>query len=162
MKSRALIVAYFSRTEFRSDLAVDVRPRNPFPIRQADREDVRVLARMTRSVDELSRVVSDIEPDGKGLPVLLRQYLKLGARFLAFGIDPRFGHCVDGLIELDVPGADPRTLQRYMGREAARSYLAVHAGHRQAADARADSGLDVSDEAELYHDPQPTPEHAVA
>ena len=40
------------------------------------------------------------------LPTLYRQYADLcepdGVRFLAFGVDPAFGGCVDGLVRLDL------------------------------------------------------------
>ena len=36
------------------------------------------------------------------LPTLLKKYIKLNARILAFNVDPDFNNCVDGLIMLDV------------------------------------------------------------
>lgn len=43
---------------------------------------------------------------GAQLPMLYRQYADLcepaGVRFLAFGVDPAFGGCVDGLVRLDL------------------------------------------------------------
>jgi hypothetical protein len=32
-----------------------------------------------------------MEGDGKGVPVLLRQYLKLKAKLIGFNVDPQFG-----------------------------------------------------------------------
>jgi hypothetical protein len=52
------------------------------------------------------------------LPVLYRQYVDLcepdGVRFLAFGTDPAFGHCVDGLIRLDLTRLKPAKRARYL------------------------------------------------
>jgi hypothetical protein len=36
------------------------------------------------------------------LPPLLKKYIKLNARILAFNVDPDFNYCVDGLIMVDV------------------------------------------------------------
>jgi len=53
------------------------------------------------------------------LPTLYRQYPDLcepdGVRFLDFGIDAAFGHCVDGLIRLDLHRLKPAKRARYLG-----------------------------------------------
>jgi putative hemolysin len=60
------------------------------------------------------------------MPVLLRQYLKLQARVLGFNIDPAFGHALDALVVVDLTQVPTSVLGRYMGRDAAREYLAYH------------------------------------
>jgi len=54
------------------------------------------------------------------LPVLYRQYADLcepeGVRFLGFGIDPAFGGCVDGLVQLDLAHLRPAKRARYLDR----------------------------------------------
>jgi len=77
---------------------------------------------------DIDDLVSDLEADGKGMPVLVRQYLKLGAKFIAFNVDRNFGNCVDGLMVVDLARTEPRTLGRYMGRTEAASYQAAHLG----------------------------------
>jgi hypothetical protein len=59
-------------------------------------------------------------------PVLLRQYLKLGAKFLGFSLDRSFGNVLDGLIMVDLTLTDRRLLDRFMGSEGAESFLAFH------------------------------------
>lgn len=65
----------------------------------------------------LSRRVSELEPDDKGLPVLVREYVKLGGQFLAFSIDPDFRDAMDGLVAVDLDRTKPRLLSLYMGEE---------------------------------------------
>ena len=36
------------------------------------------------------------------MPVLLKKYLKLNAKILAFNIDPKFNNALDGLLILDI------------------------------------------------------------
>ncbi len=66
----------------------------------------------------LNKQVSAEESDGKGIPVLVREYVKLGGRFLAFSIDPAFGNAMDGLVAVDLKHTSPRLLKLYMGPEA--------------------------------------------
>ncbi len=124
--SRALLVAFLSQPARRAAGAELVRPRRRFdPRKVANAGSLRLMGAVGE-IDELNRVIADIEPDGKGAPVLLRQYVKMGARALAFNVDPAFGHCVDGLCVLDLLSADRRTVRRYLGDEQLARFLAVH------------------------------------
>jgi putative hemolysin len=84
------------------------------------------LELVPRSIDEVNRLVSASEPDGKGVPVLLRQYLKLDARLIGFNVDPQFGDALDALMMVDLTKVDRAILNRYLGREGAASFLAAH------------------------------------
>lgn len=65
----------------------------------------------------LSKRVSELEPDGKGLPILVREYVKLGGKFLAFSLDPDFCDAMDGLVAVDLDRTKPKLLALYMGEE---------------------------------------------
>ena len=124
--SKAMIVRFLSRGPYRSPYAKYVQPRTPFSMQRYGRAGVTRLARMVRDVKELGDVLSDIEPDGKNVPILIRQYLNLGARSLAFNVDPDFGHCLDCLCLFDVRATDKKMLNKYMGKEATRTFLKYH------------------------------------
>ena len=87
--SRALIVAYLQERCGNGDLARYVEPRRQFRAPRLRGCDPRVLATLLENVEELSDAVADLEPDGKGVPVLLRQYLNCGGEMLAFNVDQR-------------------------------------------------------------------------
>src|SRR5262249_14737546 len=59
-------------------------------------------AAIPRTVEEADRLTSRFESDGRGMPVLLRQYLKLNARVLGFNVDPLFGDALDALMMVDL------------------------------------------------------------
>ncbi|MFO1435431.1 MAG: GNAT family N-acyltransferase [Gammaproteobacteria bacterium] len=123
--SRALLVDYLKRTHLQADYARDVRPRNPFraPWRRLWRGmDLAVFSGLD-SVDEL---IAHIEPDGKGTPVLVRHYVKLGGRFLGFNVDDQFGSAIDGLVMVDLRRTEPRLLGRYMGKRGAQQFFEFH------------------------------------
>jgi hypothetical protein len=70
-----------------------------------------------RDLDELAEPISDVEEDGKGLPILLKQYAKVGGRLVGFNLDRKFSDVVDGLVIVDLRQTDPSVLERYMGKE---------------------------------------------
>ncbi|HME71008.1 MAG TPA: glycerol acyltransferase, partial [Myxococcota bacterium] len=78
--------------------------------------------------EALSQLVAAVEPDGKGLPVLVREYLKLGGRFLAWNVDPSFGGVLDGLVVVNLARTSSRLLEFYMGGQGAADFLSEHAG----------------------------------
>ena len=111
--SRQLLVEFLRSHCLDPLLAQFVRPAHPVPRGRM----VRTLAAevsMLGHLDALAALVEDIEPDGKGVPVLLRQYLKLGGRMLAFNVDPAFNHSIDCLLMVDLRQTDPRVLRKYL------------------------------------------------
>ena len=120
--SHALLIDFLKRHCYDATLAQLVRPRRPFRRTHSLAALGGDLARLT-SLEELSRLVEEMEPDGKGVPVLLRQYLKLGARMVGFNVDRSFGDVVDALIVVDLLRTEPRTLQKYMGKDQAATFL---------------------------------------
>jgi len=55
--------------------------------------------------------------DGKGIPILIRHYLKLNAAFMAFNADKKFSSVIDGLIRVDLRETGPKLLRRFMGKK---------------------------------------------
>ncbi len=79
-----------------------------------------------KDIEDLSRAIARIECDSKGVPILLKQYLKLGGRLLGFNADEQFSDALDGLIMVDLRASEPRVLARYMGEDGATAFLAHH------------------------------------
>ena len=120
--SRRLIVEYLKANTIETELARYVKSRRQFMhLRTRDDQNAR-----PKDIDELSQLVARIEPDSKGVPVLLRQYLKLGGRLLGFSSDAQFSNTLDGLMRVDLRHSEPRVLDRYMGAEGASAFLAYH------------------------------------
>ena len=134
--SRRLIATTLLRHSQAKDLAVMVRPRTPAALQPVRIPGCERSATEIHPADfkEACELVADIELGRKDVPVLLRQYLNLGGQLLAFSIDRSFGRVMDGLIVVDLLGADRRTLQRYMGPEGLRALETYH-GRGDATDA---------------------------
>jgi putative hemolysin len=123
--SRELMVEFLSANSLEAGLARHVKPRRPF---RRGRPSVWDEADFTgvKDIGDLSRLVSRIERDNKGIPILLKQYLKLGGRLLGFSTDEQFGDALDGLVMVDLRASDPRVLMCYMGEEGVAAFLAHH------------------------------------
>ncbi len=125
--SRELIYRFFEARMHEGELAGMIEPRRPFRSVRLRPTDCRSMCRALRDLDELSEPINDVEPDGKGLPILLRQYSKIGGKVLAFNVDHKFSNVLDGLIAVDLRQTDPLVLERYMGREGAETFRRANA-----------------------------------
>jgi putative hemolysin len=64
---------------------------------------------------QLSGFLRSVEADGKDIPVLAKQYFKMGAKFHALGIDTSFNHTPGLLLSIDLPKAPEKLLKLYFG-----------------------------------------------
>ncbi len=80
------------------------------------------LTKKRPNIKELDMLIKSIEPDGKGLPVLVRQYAKLGAQFVSIGSDIEFRKTPGMLLIVNTGEAPAKTIQRYF-LEGTESYL---------------------------------------
>jgi putative hemolysin len=121
--SRALIVAYLQERCGNGDLSRFVEPRRQFHTPRLRGCDTHVLANLLNNVEELSDAVADLEADGKGIPVLLRQYLNCGGEMLAFNVDSAFSDVVDGLVVVDLMKMSRPQLEKYLGKQGSADFL---------------------------------------
>ena len=124
--SREMIYRFFESRMQEDNLAGLIVPRRKFRPAFLRPWDCQAMCRALRDLDELSQPITDIESDGKGLPILLRQYAKIGGKLLGFNVDRKFSNALDGLVVVDLRTTDPAVLDRYMGKEAAMKFRSMH------------------------------------
>jgi putative hemolysin len=69
------------------------------------------------SLAQVSVLVRALEPDGKDVPILLKQYHKLGANFHCLGIDGQFNATPGLLLSVDLTQAPEKLLSLYLGKQ---------------------------------------------
>jgi putative hemolysin len=113
--SRELLVRYF-RSHPAGQLARMVKPKKSFRSRMLRDWELSTVQHLL-DIEELGTSIADMEDDRKGVPILLRQYLRLGGSILAFNVDRKFSNVLDGLIMTDLRKTDPARLKPYMTDE---------------------------------------------
>jgi putative hemolysin len=126
--SQRMIVAFLERNRKLTDWAGWVRPTTPF--RQEHRPGSTRGPAHLNDLEEVSTFISEIESDQKGVPVLLKQYLRLDGRLLGYNVDPEFANVLDVLIAVDLRLSPRKALQRYMGPANLERFRAFHAAAR--------------------------------
>jgi putative hemolysin len=125
--SREMIYRFSEAHMQEDELAGLIEPRRPFRPGLLRRWGCHGMLHALRDLEELSQPITDVEADGKGLPILLRQYAKIGGKLLGFNVDRKFSNVLDGLVVVDLRQTEPAVLERYMGREGAARFRQVHA-----------------------------------
>lgn len=142
--SKDLMVHFFREHSFDDDMSRYVRPRKPpKSFKMLKGVSLKHIGEAIQSVDSVSAIVSGFEADQKGVPILLRHYLKLNGVLLSFNVDPAFSDVIDGLILVDLCKTDPKILQRYMGKEGYAEFINYHKREPEAGEVVGGVGLGV-------------------
>lgn len=110
--SRHLIAAALCQGEHRHPLFGRVQPNRPCATAGALDP-----ALTDADIKALSRRISQLEPDQKGLPILIKEYVKLGGQFLGFSVDADFQDAMDGFVVVNLDRTSPKLLSLHMGPE---------------------------------------------
>ena len=124
--SQRLMVSYLQQNHLTQEISRLIKPKTPYKTPFLLRRPSEPFCFKVKDVEELSELISEIETDGKRVPILLKHYLRLGGKILGFNVDRQFSRVVDGLIVVDLTKTERRILERFLEPEPARQFLAYH------------------------------------
>ncbi|PCI71539.1 MAG: hemolysin [Gammaproteobacteria bacterium] len=93
-----------------------VLPRHQFEFPLSP-ELIHYFASNSLNLEQLSAFITSVEPDGKDIPVLLKQYYKLNAEFHCMAIDKNFSDTPGLLLSVHLPSAPDKLLKLYLGKK---------------------------------------------
>jgi len=121
--ARRWILRYLLERAYLPGFARFVRARHPVG---EERLIDRAAGPRFADIADLEHAVASLGGAGAHVPVLLKQYLKLGGLTFAFGRDPSFGGSLDILTLVDLARTPRPALERYLGRDRVEAFLDVH------------------------------------
>jgi putative hemolysin len=124
--SKHLMVEYLMKNfpHHKSDL---VLPKNPPQfVTELSPSEIMAMIDASLNLSDLQEFVRHAENNPRAqIPQLIKLYLELGVKFLAFNKDDEF-NSIDGLIWLDVPKVPDDIMLRYMNADEWAAYRARH------------------------------------
>lgn len=108
--SKSLIVAFIKKYYFDHELAKFIHPRKKYHVDTKNLDTESLLPDSKDNLKKIDRLILDIEPYNRAMPVLLKKYIKQNAKIISFNIDPKFSDALDGLMILDVKNVPQETL----------------------------------------------------
>lgn len=109
--SKDSIIKFIRLNYFNNQLAKYIRPRKAYKFVSEDENINLLLNNAGNDLNKFDRIIGDIDKVNHGIPVLLKKYLSLNAKILAFNVDPSFNNCLDGLILLDIFDVPQSTIE---------------------------------------------------
>ncbi|MEL6656287.1 MAG: GNAT family N-acetyltransferase [Bacteroidota bacterium] len=105
---KSMIVQFVKRYYYDQELAQSFHPRTPFLPKVQEMELDKITG---QRLQDLETFLANIEPEHMKLPIMLKQYTKLNARFISFNLDPNFSDALDGLMILNLADLPPNIIQ---------------------------------------------------
>lgn len=124
--SKQLLMAFLQQNRWLPELAALVKAKSPPRLGQPPDWSPHATSVATGDIKRVDELIALAERSGKSVPVLLYQYLKLNACFMAFNTDPDFGDAIDALMVTDLTKTPFALLVRYMGKQPAIKFLQYH------------------------------------
>lgn len=122
--SKALLLAFLEDKHKKADLIAEIRGRTPYEIPRKYRDYYYTIS--VQSLQDVQDLIEELEGSHIKIPILIKHYLRMGARILAFNIDRSFSDALDILMVTDLLKADPDQMRKYMGEDGYARYLAYH------------------------------------
>ena len=124
--SRQLLQTFLRQNNFHPLLSQLVQPRTSSEPEKILGLDKDFFSKTVKDLSEVSDLISDIELQEQGVPVLLKEYARLGGKIIGFNVDPDFNGALDGLIVVNLSKADVSILNRYLGELEASRFRKYH------------------------------------
>jgi putative hemolysin len=100
--SKELMITFLSEMFKEEEYRKWVLPRNPVKKRTKQLEANDLLIPVNSELKKLDRLINEIEPMGKNVPVLIKKYLAQNAKIIAFNRDPAFNNAIDAFMILKI------------------------------------------------------------
>ena len=130
--SRQLIIDFLKHNFGSAEHSSKIKNRRKlqeFNIRGISKEYVHTV----KDVADVNELLKEIESKHHTIPVLLKHYLRLGAKTLGYNVDPNFGNVLDALIYVDLSKTVRPLLKRYLGKDAVDDFIKRHQGEKNEA-----------------------------
>ncbi len=124
--SRTLIVNFMREQFSHPTLSLQVEPRTPFQGVKLSGLKPEEISSLVQNVEEVSALVTGLEDDGKGVPILIKHYLRMNAKLISFGVWENHSHALVSFIVVDLTESEPKFVRRYMGAESYTRFMAYH------------------------------------
>lgn len=124
--SQSFLVSFLKINNIHTKLKDYVKSRNDFKAEKKIGSFKFLNTFSIKGLGDVQELINEIESRQMHVPVLLKHYLKLGGKLLAFNVDPDFSNVLDGLIIVDLTKTDPTMLKKYMTPEGFERFMEFH------------------------------------
>ena len=109
--SMSMLFRFLDKYHGNDEVKKYVNAKLPYDIKLSDEEEKYLDFFIKDKVKKLDKVVQIAENDKLKVPVLIKQYLKQNAKFVAYNVDKNFNNAVDALIFMEIKDIPTETIE---------------------------------------------------
>jgi len=106
-ESKKLIIDYLNEFHLDEELSPYVTAHFPYNNNSKNKNTTHI-----KSISQLENYVKIIENEKKRMPILIKKYVMINAKFIGFNVDPSFNNSIDGLMYVPYSKIDNPILYR--------------------------------------------------
>jgi putative hemolysin len=100
--SKSLMIEFMKSHYYDPFVAQYINPKKEYKVRLKDADKDFVFDEAQADMNKFDKLITEIEPEGLRIPVLIKKYVKQNARLVAFNVDPKFNNAIDGLMYIKI------------------------------------------------------------
>ncbi|NIJ43665.1 putative hemolysin [Wenyingzhuangia heitensis] len=100
--SKSMLMYFLDKYYSNAEVKHFITSKNPFEVDLTASEKLYVENNINGDVKKLDKLIKEVEGDKLRLPVLIKQYIKQNAKFVAYNIDQDFNDAIDALIFMKI------------------------------------------------------------
>lgn len=123
--SKDILVKFLTDNNLSRTLREYVKPRNPYPIEKAEKIEF-FNSFSIKDLHDVQDLIDEVESTDLKVPILIKHYLKMGGKILAFNVDPEFSDVLDAMMYIDLRETEPQMLKKYMSPQGFAVFADTH------------------------------------
>jgi len=109
--SKSLMIEFMRSNYYDPFIAQYIQPKKEYKVKLKDADKEFVFDEAQADMNKFDKLITEIEPDGLRIPVLIKKYVKQNARLVAFNVDPKFNNAIDGLMYIKISDLPESTVK---------------------------------------------------
>ena len=109
--SKSLMIEFMKSHYYDPFVAQYIHPKKEYKVRLKDADKDFVFDEAKSDMNKFDKLITEIEPEGLRIPVLIKKYVQQNARLVAFNVDPKFNNAIDGLMYIKISDLPESTVK---------------------------------------------------
>lgn len=109
--SKSLMIEFMKSNYYDPFVAQYIQPKKEYKVKLKDADKDFVFDEAQADMNKFDKLITEIEPEGLRIPVLIKKYVKQNARLVAFNVDPKFNNAIDGLMYIKISDLPESTVK---------------------------------------------------
>ncbi len=109
--SKSLMIEFMRSHYYDPFVAQYIHPKKEYKVQLKDADKDFVFDEAQADMQKFDKLITELEPQGLRIPVLIKKYVQQNARLVAFNVDPKFNNAIDGLMYIKIADLPESTVK---------------------------------------------------